>query len=135
MSRRKRYIRGRVYIINDHTLVKNSKNNRRIVVLNNNREEMHVRRITSLIDKYGNIKTDLIEIEIYPDINKRSGVENKTFRKTLKGKPIQEKYLRTTKTRLNKWDLYKIASYRHIKKKWVVKYSQKKGVGGLLPPL
>ena len=23
----------------------------------------------------------------------------------------------------------------HIKKKWVVKYSQKKGVGGLLPPL
>jgi len=117
MSRRKRYIRGRVYIINDHTLVKNSKNNRRIVVLNNNREEMHVRRITSLIDKYGNIKANVIEIEIYPDINKRSGVENKTFRKTLKGKPIQEKYLRTTKTRLNKWDLYKIASYRHIKKK------------------
>ena len=69
---------------------------------------MHVRRITSLIDKYGNIKANVIEIEIYPDINKRSGVEMKTFRKTLKGKPIQEKYLKKTKTRLNKWDIKKI---------------------------
>lgn len=108
MSRRKRYIRGRVYLINDHTLVKHSKSNRRIVVLNNNKDEMHVRRITSLFDKAGNIKSNVIEIEIYPEINKRSGVEMKTFRKTLKGKPIREKYLKKTKTRLNKWDIEKI---------------------------
>ncbi len=108
MSRRKRYIRGRVYLINDHTLVKNSKSNIRIVVLNNNREEMHVRRITTLIDKFGRIKANVIEIEIYPDINKKSGVEMKTFRKTIKGKHIQEKYLKKTKTRRNKWDIKKI---------------------------
>lgn len=107
MARRKRYIRGRVYLINDHVLVKNSKSNRRIVALNNNPNEMHVRRITSLYDKNGR-KKDVIPIEKYADIRKSSGVEKKTFRKTLKNKPIQEKYLRKTKTRLNKWDMKKI---------------------------
>ena len=109
MARRKRYIRGRVYLINDSLLVKNTKNNRRIVALNNNKNEMHVRRITSLYDKNGNRKKNVIPIERYPDIPKPSGIENKTFRKTLKGKPIKEKYLRKTNTRLNKWDMRKIS--------------------------
>lgn len=107
MARRKRYIRGKVYLINDSLLVKNTKNNRRIVAINNDRNNMHVKRITSLYDKNGKIK-DVIPIEKYPDLPKPSGVEKKTFRKTLKGKPIQEKFLRKTKTRLNKWDMRKL---------------------------
>ena len=114
MARKKRYIRGKVYMINDHLLVKNSKSNRRIVALNNDQNEMHVRRITSLYDKNGNIKKNVIPIEKYPDIQKPSGVEMKTFRKTLKGKPIQERFLKKTNTRLNKWDIKKI--YRSNKK-------------------
>lgn len=108
MARRKRYIRGRVYLINDSLLVKNTKANRRIVVINNDKNNMHVKRITSLYDKDGNIKKNVIPIERYPDLPKPSGVENKTFRKTIKGKPIQERYLRKTKTRLNKWDMNKL---------------------------
>ena len=81
MARRKKYIRGRVYIINDHLLVKNSKSNRRIVVLNNDKERMDVRRVTSLYYKDGK-KKDVIPIEKYPDIRKPSGIEKKTFRKT-----------------------------------------------------
>ncbi len=107
MARRKKYIRGNVYLINDHLLVKNSKSNRRIVALNNDKNRMDVRRITSLYDKNGKRK-DVIPIEKYPDIPKPSGVEKKTFRRTLRGKPIQEKYLKKTKTRLNKWDMRKI---------------------------
>lgn len=107
MGRRKRYIRGRVYITNDHVLVKNSKSNRRIVALNNDKNNMEVRRITSLYNKDGK-KKDVIPIEKYSDIRKESGIEKKTFRKTLKGEPIQEKHLRKTKTRLNKWDRKKM---------------------------
>lgn len=107
VPRKKKYIRGKVYIVNDHLLVKNSKSNRRIVALNNDKDEMHVRRITSLYDKSGKRK-DVIPIEKYSDISKASGVEKKTFRKTLRGKPIQEKYLKKTNTRLNKWDMQKI---------------------------
>lgn len=95
-------------MINDHTLVKNSKSNRRIVSLNNDKSEMHVRRITSLYDKNGNVKKNVIPIEKYPDIKKPSGVEMKTFRQTLKGDKIREDCLRTTKTRLNKWDMQNI---------------------------
>lgn len=92
---------------NDHLLVKNSKSNRRIVTLNNDKNRMEVRRITSLYDKNGKRK-DVIPIERYADIPKPSGVEKKTFRKTLRGKPIQEKFLVKTKTRLSKWDMSKI---------------------------
>ena len=96
MARRKRYIRGKVYLINDSLLVKNTKNNRRIVAINDDVNNMHVKRITSLYNKNGK-KKDVIPIEKYPDLPKYSGVEKKTFRKTLKGKPIQEKYLRKQK--------------------------------------
>ena len=104
MTRRKRYITGKVYKINDHVLVKYSKSDRRIVSLNNDRNNMEVRRIMSLYDKNGNRKKNLISIEKYPDIPKASGIEKRTFRKTASGKPIQEKYLIKTQTRLNKWD-------------------------------
>lgn len=68
---------------------------------------MSVRRITSLYDTNGNRKRNIIPIEKYPDIRKPSGVEMKTFRKTLKGNPIQERILKRTRTRLNKWDMRK----------------------------
>ena len=68
---------------------------------------MHVRRITLLYDKSGKRK-DVIPIEKYPDISKSSGVEKRTFRTARTGKPIQEKYLGKTKTRLNKWDQKKM---------------------------
>lgn len=71
---------------------------------------MHVRRITSLYNKDGVKKKNVIPIEKYPDIKKPSAIETKTFRKTLKGKPIQEKYLIKTKTRLNKWDRKKMGN-------------------------
>ena len=103
MPRRKRYITGRVYKLNDHVLVNFSKPDRRVVSLNNDRNNMEVRRITFLYDKNGK-KKNVIPIEKYPDIPKDSGIEKRTFRKTLSGKPIQEKYLKKTKTRLNKWD-------------------------------
>lgn len=108
MSRKKRYIRGRVYITNDNLLVKNNKAGRRVVAMNNDKNNMAVRRISSLYDKDGNKKERLIPIEKYPDIPKESGVENKTFRKTIKGRPIKERQLKKTKTRLNKWDMERI---------------------------
>ena len=88
-------------------LVKHSKSNRRIVVLNNDKNNMHVRRITSLYDCNGKRK-NVIPIERYPDIPKASGIERKTFRRTLSGKSIEERYLKKTKTRLNKWDMKKM---------------------------
>ena len=69
MARRKRSIKGCVYITNDHVLVKHSKATRRIVVLNNDKNNMHVRRITSLYGDDGKRK-NVIPIEKYPDIPK-----------------------------------------------------------------
>ena len=57
-------------------------------------------------------RENLIPIEKYPDIRKPSGVEPRTFRKTLRGKPIMENRLQRTNTRLNKWDMYKIRTYK-----------------------
>ena len=109
MSRRKRYIKGKVYITNDSVLVGGKGKKRRVVSMGNDKENMAVRRISSLYDKNGKLRVNLIPIEKYPDIPKASGVEPKTFRKTLSGKPIKERYLRKTKTRLNKWDMKRVS--------------------------
>lgn len=108
MGRKRRYIKGRVYITNDKVLVGGKGKKRRVVSMGNDKENMTVRRISSLFDKNGVKKDRLIPIEKYPDIPKYSGVETKTFRKTISGKPIQEKFLVKTNTRLNKWDMVKI---------------------------
>ena len=117
MSRRKRYIKGRVYITSDSLLVKTRPKKRRVVAMNNDKDNMAVRRISSLYDKNGKKKERLIPIEKYPDIPKVSGVEDKTFRKTVKGEPIQEKYLGKTKTRLNKWDMERIKRRKNKNKR------------------
>lgn len=116
MSRRKRYIKGRVYITNDKVLVGGRGKKRKVVSMGNDRNNMAVRRISSLYDKDGNKKKNLIPIEKYPDIPKASGVEVKTFRKTVSGKPIQEKHLGKTKTRLNNWDMARITTKNRPKK-------------------
>ena len=116
MARRKRYIKGRVYTTNDKILVGGRGKKRRVVSMGNDKNNMAVRRISSLYDENGRKKTNLIPIEKYPDISKPSGVEVKTFRKTVGGKPIQEKFLTKTKTRLNKWDMKKISTSYKCKK-------------------
>ena len=108
MSRRKRYIKGKIYITNDKTLVGGKGKKRRVVSMGNDKDNMAVKRIMSLYDKNGNKKERLIPIEKYSDIPKASGVEDKTFRKTTSDKPIQEKHLGKTNTRLNKWDMARI---------------------------
>ena len=99
-----------MYYTKDHVLVgyNDKRKVRRVVSLNNNPNNMDVRRITSLYYKSGNIKQNVIPIEKYPDIRKPSGIEKRTFRKTVSGKPIQEKFLTKSKTRLNKWDRKKM---------------------------
>lgn len=117
MSRRKRYITGRVYFTNDKILVGGRGKKRRVVSMNNDKDNMAVRRILSLYDKNGNKKLNLIPIEKYPDIPQDSGVEVKTFRSTINNNSIQERYLLKTQTRLNKWDMMKISTKNRPKKK------------------
>ena len=117
MGRRKRYITGKVYITNDKVLVGGRGKKRRVVSMGNNKNKMEVRRILSLFDNNGNKREHLIPIEKYSDIPKPSGVEVKTFRKTVSGKNIQEKYLTKTQTRLNKWDMSKITTKNRPKNK------------------
>ena len=107
MARRKRYIKGRVYITNDSILTGHVKPGRRVVVVNNNPSQAHVRRITKAENGGRNAQKG-IPIEKYPNLTKPSVVENKTFRKTVNGKNIKIKYMKKTKTRLNKWDRRKL---------------------------
>ena len=116
MARRKRYIRGKVYFTTDRLLVGGKGKKRRVVSMGCDKDNMEVRRISSLYDKNGKRKSGLVPLERYPDIPKSSGVEVKTFRKTIGGKPILEKYLTKTKTRLNKWDMKKITTKNRPKK-------------------
>ncbi len=102
MSRRKRYIKGRVYVTNDSILVKSNPKKRRVVAVNNDRNNVHVRRVLSA--ERGRNSQKGIPIERYPDIPNRSVLENRTIRKGINGKPLSVKKMRKTKTRLNKWD-------------------------------
>ena len=116
MSRRKKYIKGRVYITNDKMLVGGKGKKRRVVSMGNDRNQMDVRRISSLYDEKGKQRKNLVPIERYRDIPKQSGVEMKTFRKTVTGRPIKEKYMYKTDTRLNKWDMERIRMTKYKKK-------------------
>lgn len=107
MGRKKRYLIGKVYLINDNLVVKHYKPNRRVVVLNNDKNSIHLKRITKIANGGLNARKG-IPIEKYPNIRKPSVVENKTFRKTTDGYPININDLEPTKTRLNKWDMGKI---------------------------
>ena len=114
MARRKRYIRGKIYLIDDKVLSLDgySKGNRRVVALNNDKNRMHVAKIKSLYDDKGNKRKKLIPIEKNALIKKPSGVYTYVYRKTKWNTPIKEKRLVKTNVRLNKWDMNKI---KHLK--------------------
>ena len=96
MGRRKRYIKGRVYLIDDKVLSKDnySKSNRRVVALNNDKSRVKLVKIKSLYDSQGNKRKNLIPIEKYPIIQKPSGVYTYVYRKTKWNTPIKEKSLK-----------------------------------------
>ena len=104
--RRKRYIRGRVYYTNDTALVNAKPKSRMVVSVNDNPENMQVRRI--LTAGKGKNSREGIPIEKYPNIRKPSVVERRIFKKTRTGQPIQAKRMKKSKTRLNKWDRKKL---------------------------
>lgn len=114
MSRRKRYIKGNIYTINDSLVSRDnySKANRRVVAVNNDKNNVHIMKIKSLYDKNGNERKNLIPIENYNCLTKKSGIEKKVHTKTSRNKPIVESLMKKTKSRLNKWDMEKIKKHR-----------------------
>ena len=114
MPRRKKYIKCKIYLIDDKILSLDgySKSNRRVVALNNDRNRVHIAKIKSLYDHKGNRRRNLIPIEKNALIKKPSGVYTYVYRKTKWNTPIKESKLRKTNVRLNKWDMKKIA---HLK--------------------
>ena len=114
MSRRKRYPKGRIYIADDKIFSRDnySKQGRRVVAVNNNKNALHVVKIKGLYDDQGNKRKNLIPIENYNVLTKPSGIDPYVYKKTKYYKPIKEKKLIKTNARLNKWDLRKIA---HLK--------------------
>ena len=106
MSRRKRYIKYRIFVTNDAILVKSNPKKRRVVVVNNDKNNAFVMRILSASG--GRNAKHGIKIEKYPDVPKDSVVEKRVRKKTVNNKPINTKRMRKTKSRLNKWDAKKI---------------------------
>ena len=72
MARRKKYIRGKIYITNDSLFSRDGykKSNRRVVAVNNNKKRMHVVKIKGLYDKNGKRRKNLIPIENYEGLTK-----------------------------------------------------------------
>ena len=110
MSRRKRYPKGRIYIADDKIFSRDnySKQGRRVVAVNNNKNALHVVKIKGLYDNQGNKRKNLVPIEHYNVLTKPSGIDPYVYKKTKYYKPIKEKKLIKTNARLNKWDLKKI---------------------------
>lgn len=110
----KRNIKGKIYLINDSLVShdKYSKPNRRVVAINNNKNQVHIVKIKSMYDKNGNKRIHLIPIERYSFINKESGIDPKVYKKNRWGKPIKASKMYDINARLNKWDLKKIS---HLK--------------------
>jgi hypothetical protein len=106
MARRKRHIKGVVYYTNDTALVNSKPKSRMVVSVNNDPQNMHVRRV--LTANKGKNSANGIPIERYPNIRKESVVERRVFKKTRSSQPIQAKKMKKSKTRLNKWDRKKI---------------------------
>lgn len=114
MARRKKYIKGKIYITNDSAFSRDNYNKpgRRVVALNNDKENMHVVKIKGLYDDKGNLRKNLIPIENYNVLDKKSGVDPYVYTKTKWHTPIKENKMKKTDARLNKWDMKKIS---HLK--------------------
>ena len=114
MARRKRYIRGKIYITNDSLFSRDgySKSNRRVVALNENKNRLHLVKIKGLYDKNGVRRGNLIPIENYDGLTKPSGIDPYVYKTTKRNSPIREGKLKKTNVRLNKWDLEKIGGLK-----------------------
>ncbi len=114
MARRKRYIKGRIYITDDSLFSPDGykKPGRRVVAVNNDRQNMHVVKIKGLTDNSGKPRKNLIPIERYNVTNKPSGIYPHVHKKTAAGKAIKADKMKKTNARLNKWDMKKIS---HLK--------------------
>lgn len=110
MARRRRYMRGKIYITNDSLFSRDGykKKNRRVVAVNNDKNHMHVVKIKGLYDGNGKRRKNLIPIEHYEGLTKLSGIHPFVHKKTKRNTPIKESKLRKTNVRLNKWDMKKI---------------------------
>ena len=110
MSRRKRHIRGKVYITNDSLFSydRYSKSGRRIVAVNNDKNNMQVVKIKGLVDSKGKKRKGLLPIESNAALSKPSGIDPRVYKKTARGQPIVEQKLKKTGVRLNKWDIKKL---------------------------
>ena len=114
MSRRKRYTKGKIYIVDDKIFSEDnySKRGRRVVALNNDKNKLHVVKIKGLYDSHGKRRGGLIPIENYNTLTKPSGIDPHVYKRTKYRKPIKESKLIKTNSRLNKWDMKKIS---HLK--------------------
>ena len=110
ISRRKRYLNGKIYITNDSVFSRDgySKPGRRVIAINNDRENMHIVKIKGLYDDKGVFRKHLIPIERYSVLDKKSGIDPYVYIKTKWNTPIKECKMRKTNVRLNKWDMKKI---------------------------
>ena len=110
VARTKRYIRGKIYIINDGLVSHDGyrKKNRRVVALNNDKREVHIAKIKGLYRNDGSRRSNLIPIENYNALSKPSGIYPYVYKKTAKGQSIEVSKMKKTRSRLNKWDMKKI---------------------------
>lgn len=108
--KRKKKLRGNIYIINDSLVSRDrySKPNRRVVAVNNNPEKMKIVKIKSLYNDKGVKRKCLIPIDIYSCLYKRSGIDKRIYYETNKNKPIKETKMKKTRFKLNKRDMKKI---------------------------
>lgn len=108
--KRKKKLRGNIYIINDSLVSDDGykKAHRRVVAVNNNPDKLHIVKIKSLYDSKGKRRKGLIPIEIYPCMYKRSGISPIVYRQTSFHKPIKESKMRKTRYKLNKRDMNRI---------------------------
>ena len=114
MARRRRYLRGKIFITNDSVFSQDNyrKGGRRVVALNNDENRLHVVKIKGLYDDKGNRRDYLIPIEHYEGFTKVSGVDPYVHKKTKWRSDIKARKMVATNVRLNKWDLAKI---KHLK--------------------
>ena len=105
-----RTIFGNIYKINDDLVSYDSysKSDRRIVVVNNNPRRIRFVKIKGLYDDSGKRRKRVLPISRYHCLDKPSGIDKRVYKKTSRGQPIRESYLRKTNYRLNRSDLPKI---------------------------
>ncbi len=108
--KRKKKLRGNIYIINDSLVSRDrySKPNRRVVAVNNDPKKMKIVKIKSLYDKNGKRRKNMVPIDIYPCLYKRSGIYPKVYNKTARNNHIEEAKMKKTRYKLNKRDMKKI---------------------------